>query len=619
MIHFIGDPALVEDTEIVTSTIPKLVKWLKKQDIVGVDTETEGFFDFDNKVIMLQIGNLEDQYVIDTRVIDVSPLAPFFESSTLLKLFWNAKFDVNFLKFTFGFNVENLFDCFLAEAVLNAGREDVRLSLEAAAFKYCHKKLDKTQRSKFVGLNGRPFTYQQIKYGAEDVALLPTIKGRQEQEINQLKLNRVINLENQAVLALADLELAGMSLDVKKWLSIATQTERNRDDAIRLLDSIVLGDKRFAKFVPTGTQTNLFGFEERRIHLNWGSPADKVKVLAAIGIELGTSNVMELLRYRHEPLVAALLEYSKQNKLADAFGRGFLKYVNPHTGRVHQSIWQVLSTGRMSSNEPNLTQIPSKGALAKDIRAAFIAAPNHKFVGGDFSGCELRIIAEGSQDPVWLEAFRNGEDLHSKLACLTFGIDIADVETPPPFKPDTTYRNVQKTINFGLAYGMSEFKLSKTIDVDVEVAADIIARFFKAVPKVESYLAGLGKYSTSHMCSRTLAPFYRIRHYEIPSNEPNTWKVLGAIERAGKNHPIQGSNADLTKAALVFMRKYIKDNNVPVQIVNVIHDEIITEVHEDYAEEWRPIMEGIMVQAAQLVIKSIPVKVDCKISNHWTK
>lgn len=618
MIHFIGDPSLVANTEIKHATVKDLVAWVSTKDIVGVDTETEGLFDFQNKVIMLQIGDLDDQFVIDTRVTDISDLKPFFESSTL-KLFWNAKFDVNFLRFTFGFEVTNVADCFLAECLLNAGRKDVRMSLEAAAMKYCNKKLDKAQRSKFVGLLGRPFTYHQIKYGAEDVALLPIIHELQEAEIYEEGLGTVLKLENAAVMAIADIEYNGMALDRTSWISLANITERNRDESIKRLDDIVLRDPRLARFVPAGIQTNLFGFEERRIKLNWSSPADKVAVLQSLGINLTTSNANELLPFRHEPLVAELLEYSKQNKLADAFGRAFLGYVNPVTTRVHQNIWQVLATGRMASREPNLTQIPSKGALGKAIRACFVASPGTKFVGGDFSGCELRIIAEGSQDPVWLEAFRNGEDLHSKLASIVFDVPIGDVTKPTPFKPDITYREVQKTINFGLAYGMSEFKLAKTIDVEVPVALNIINKFFKAVPKVKAYLDRLGSTAVAYYKARSLAPFYRIRYFDQPQDSYTSFKLLGEIERAGKNHPIQGSNADLTKTALVLIRNHINANNLPIKIVNVIHDEIITECAEEYAEEWRPVMEELMIKAAKFVIRSIPVKVDCKISDKWEK
>lgn len=342
MIYFIGPPELQFGDYTYSNNINVLVNWLKDKTVIAVDTETEGFFDFNNKVIMLQIGNQEDQFVIDTRHVDVQALKPFIESSTLTKVFWNAKFDINFIRHTFGFVTDNVFDCFLAECLLTAGKEDAQLSLGYASVKYLHKTLDKSVRNKFTSLAGRPYTHNQIKYGAEDVEGLIAIMDIQKEELKQERLLRVMNLENCTVSALADIEWNGMLLDTNKWLSVATKTEQNADEYVRILDDYVLNDPRLSRFIPPGIQTNLFGYEERRIKINWSSPAQKVEVIQALGIDLDTSNSMELIKYRKEPLIGALLEYSKQTKLADSFGRDFIKFINPVTGRIHQSIWQVL-------------------------------------------------------------------------------------------------------------------------------------------------------------------------------------------------------------------------------------------------------------------------------------
>lgn len=166
---------------------------------------------------------------------------------------------------------------------------------------------------------------------------------------------------------------------------------------------------------------------------------------------------------------------------------------------------------------------------------------------------------------------------------------------------------------------MSEFKLSKVIDVDVHIARDIIDRFFKAVPGVEAYLRNLGSCGTTYYQARTLMPFFRVRYFDPPEDTYSSFKRLGEIERQAKNHPIQGANGDIVKAALVLIRLEIIKNNYPVKIINVIHDEIITECVEEFAEEWRPIMEALMIKAAGIVIKSIPMKVDCKITDKWEK
>lgn len=163
---------------------------------------------------------------------------------------------------------------------------------------------------------------------------------------------------------------------------------------------------------------------------------------------------------------------------------------------------------------------------------------------------------------------------------------------------------------------MSEFKLSKTIDVDTDTARSIIDSFFEKVPTVKAYLERQGKLGVYYLYSITPPPFKRKRFYKDPGFD---FKAIGAIERASKNAPIQGANADVTKTALIFISNYIRDNKLDIKIVNVIHDEIITECKDELAEEWSKTMSKLMVDAAKVVIKSIPVVVDCKVSDHWSK
>ena len=163
----------------------------------------------------------------------------------------------------------------------------------------------------------------------------------------------------------------------------------------------------------------------------------------------------------------------------------------------------------------NLQQIPSKGSEAKAMRSCFIGDPNELVVTSDISGAELRLIAEASQDPLWIGSFCNGEDLHSVLCSRLFKIDLKEVKNPFPLKPDITYRDVIKTINFGLAYGMSEFKLSNTIKTSVEEARGIIEEYFSVVPKVEKYLKNSGEYGRKYGVSYTIGPIKRPRYFDI--------------------------------------------------------------------------------------------------------
>lgn len=193
---------------------------------------------------------------------------------------------------------------------------------------------------------------------------------------------------------------------------------------------------------------------------------------------------------------------------------------------------------------------------------------------------------------------------------------------------DNTQRDspgLKEILGFQLAYGMSEFKLSNTIQVSTEKAKNIINKFFKMVPNVENFLNLLGTYGKKNGFIRTAKPFKRIRQFpELEKlknnpNHPDKFKILSSIERRSKNMPIQGTNADLIKLALVNTQKEIDKNNWPVKILLSIYDEIQTECREDKAEEWKNKLQEIMITSAQTVLKIVPVKVDCKVTDYWTK
>jgi DNA polymerase-1 len=285
---------------------------------------------------------------------------------------------------------------------------------------------------------------------------------------------------------------------------------------------------------------------------------------------------------------------------------------------VHYNVWQILSTGRISVSEPNLNQIPSKGDLGKQIRNCFVAKEGYKIVGGDFSGMELRIIAEFSKDPLWINAFNDGQDLHSVLCAATFDIPITDVKQETPFKKGVSYRDIQKTINFGLAYGMSKFKLADTMQIPVGEADKIIKKFFKVVPNVERFLNSLGELAKARGYIKTGQPYGRVRWFDGYDDKQNFVRQ-GEIERAGKNTPIQGTNGDIIKSALIKVQRFIDSRSLPINILLSVYDEIQTECPEDLAEWWKTELDRLMVESAQEVIKSIPIVVDCKIANYWDK
>ena len=236
---------------------------------------------------------------------------------------------------------------------------------------------------------------------------------------------------------------------------------------------------------------------------------------------------------------------------------------------------------------------------------------------------ELRLIAEASQDPLWLNSFNNGEDLHAVLCSKLFKIPITDVKKPFPLKPDITYRDVIKTINFGLAYGMSEYKLSNTIKVTKEEALKIINEYFEVVPLVEQYLKNSGNFAKKYGVSYTIGPIKRPRYFDmeiLKSLTDSEKKIrLGSYERQGKNSAIQGANSDWIKLSIIYLYNFIQEKKYPAKLVLTVHDELVSSVREDLAEEWLNIQEEQMIKAGRFFIKSIPIVVESKIGDYWQK
>lgn len=611
MIYLISNKLF--DTDLYqNTTVEHCLDYFKDAFEIQVDTETIGLFT-DGYIFTLQLGDSNNQFVIDCTCTNIQLFKELLENKLLL--FQNAKYDLKFL-YKVGIKPKLLYDTFLAECILTTGLENRELSLEALAFKYCNKKLDKSVRGI---INYEKLSERVVVYAAEDVLCLQTIRDAQIKKIEELDLGMTLWLENMVTFVFAKMEFEGVSLDDKKWLEVAQFTEESTKKCEEELDLIVKNEPKLSKYVPKYVQGNLFGFEERELKINWSSSKQKLEIIKELGFNTDTTGdrFLQINKSKHS-LIAKLIDYNKYNKLASSFGRDFLKFIDKKTKRIHCNIWQILSTGRISVSEPNLNQIPSKGDLAKKIRSCFIPRKGYKIVGGDFSGAELRILAEFSKDPLWVNSFKEGKDLHSVLCAATFDIPIEDVKKETPFKKGVTYRDVQKTVNFGLVYGMSKFKLADTIQISIDDADKIINKFFKAVPKVNQFLKMLGNLGKQRGYIRTAPPFRRIRWFEGYKNKQDKVRQ-GEIERASMNLPVQGVNGDIIKLALIKIQNYIDRNNYPAYIILAVYDEIQTEVREDKAEEWKTILNNLMIEASKVVIKTVPFVVDCKISDYWEK
>lgn len=624
MIKFVGNAELVKSDLYTVVPMSDCVNWLNSINEVDLDTETEGMFNHNNKIVMLQLHDNGITYVVDTRYNDIKCLNKL---ETMTVNGQNLKFDYKFLKFH-GIELDNIYDTFLAECILTTGLSERQLGLAALADKYCGIKLDKSVRNQFIGLGGQPFTESQIVYGVGDVTCIREIKKKQLERAKNLDLLNVIKLENDACLALADIEYNGFKLNSSKWVELAKNAESNVALYENELDSMVKSDPRLTKYVLNKVQGNLFaGFEEgfehdRDINIKWSSPIQVFKVFQDLGLKIESTNEKEISKFQNNyPIVKKFIDYKKHQKLTTTYGMDFLKYINKYTGKVHTSFWQILNTGRISSGEsgkhsqaPNMQNLPANN----DYRNCFIPDYGNKIVSCDFSGQELRLVAFVSKEPVWMDAFNQGKDLHSEVAAMVFDIDISKVKDKPDFLRGKSYRDIAKIVNFGLVYGMSEFKLSNTLSIPVEEAKDMINKYFKNLPKLSEFLKTAANYGKANLMIRTCKPYRRIRFFDDPKGDN---KLIGEIERASKNTVIQGSGADMCKLALVNIRKYIKQHNLQskVKIVMTVHDQIDCEVIADYAEEWSKIQKKLMEDAGSVIIQGIPVLSEITISDCWTK
>ena len=519
----------------------------------------------------------------------------------------------------------------MTERVLNCGKDDVKYGLKDVCKKYLNVELNKEVRNQFIGLTGQPFREDQVVYGAKDVEYLVMVRRKQLPLIDQHKLNNVVDLENRVVTAFADIEYNGLDLDSEKWKEIEAV---NMDKANKLesdLDDMVKNDHRVKHFVSKYIQTDMFTPTEeiRDVDIKWTSPKQVLSVFKCIVPKLENVNGKQMYKYRFKyPLIDKYVKYKEAMKLCTSYGDAFFKNLSSDK-RIHTNFHQILDTGRVSSSKPNMQQIPADNIY----RNCFTAPDGWSFVSADYSSQELNVIAFGSKDPVWIEALKNGEDLHSTCAELVYGEqwlngaedDCAYLSRKNKCNCPThkKLRTNVKTINFGLAYGMGPNKLSDTLNISLDAAKELIEKYFQAFPAIKGFLDKLGNFGKKYGYIKTFPPYNRKRWFS--TWYPRIWDnkssmiELGSIERASKNTPIQGASADMTKLALVLMRDYIKMTGVPVKLVMTVHDQIDTICDNEYLSMWTDKMKELMELAANRIVTNNLLKAEVTVSNCWEK
>jgi len=591
--------------EYITNTEDaiRLLPEIEKYDIIEVDTEDTSLDPFIAKTVLLQIGVLGKAFVFDVREgrVDAKIFKDILEGDKQLKLLQNVVYDYKVLKVNFGIELNRIYDTMLAEQLLYLGLHP-KASLGHLVAKYLHMNMPKDTATSFSDYNQEYKDYQ-LRYAANDVSVLRDIFNAQLPKLQSDGLMRAAKLEFDFIKPLAEMELNGMLLDIPQWLGIIDEKVSERN-----MLRIQLNDV----FESTIDQTTLFGVSL----LNLGSPIQVTQGLRKLGVYVESTDVKELNKHKKHPVVKLLLDYRKYEKFITTYGEPMIDRIHPVTGRLHTQFRQMVDTGRMSSSNPNLQNIPKQ----QKYRSCFIARPGYKLITCDMSAAELRIIANLSKDPLWIKIFNEGGDLHTISAAGIYNISedavVADKKLDDDDPNKRNYRNNSKPISFGLAYGLSEHGLSLRLGISKEEAKLMIDNYFKQYPGVKRFLEDSGRNAVRNRYSTSISG--RRRYYALPDPSDPTFKTArGAVERQGKNMPIQAANADAIKQAMVYVLERIKGYDA--KLLLTVHDEVIVEARDDQVNELKLIVEQSVKDGFDSFFDLVKMEAEAGVEDHWVK
>ena len=522
----------------------------------------------------------------------LATLKPILENPSIGKVGQNLKYDYNVFK---NHNITLngiIFDTMLESYLLNstAGRHD----MDSLALKYLgHKTITFAE---VAGVGARQLCFNQIPvaiaapYAAEDAEI--TLKLHQTlYPMMDDKLRCVLHeIEMPLLIVLAEMERHGVLIDKDTLLK---HGERLKARIIILQEeALLLAGKEFNLNSPKQLQEILY--QDQKLPVLAKTPTGQPSTAESVLQELAFD-------YR---LPAVILEYRSLSKLVSTYIDALPKRIDPKTQRVHTSYNQaVAATGRLSSSEPNLQNIPIRSEEGRLIRKAFIAPPNHTLLAADYSQIELRIMAHLSQDANLLKAFANGWDIHSATASEIFSVNLNDVSHEQ--------RRRAKAVNFGLIYGMSAFGLAKQLGVERQDAQQYIDCYFQRYPGVLNYMENTRKQAHQQGFVETLFG----RRLYLPEINARSIMRQKAAERMAINAPMQGTAADIIKKAMLSVADWQNSQPRPdIRMIMQVHDELVFEVHNDAIESAKHIVRTLMEGAVQL---SVPLLVSIGVGHDW--
>jgi len=516
-------------------------------------------------------------------------LKPVFEDKKLAKVAQNGKYDAEVLAGQ-GVEVKNLtFDTMIAAYLLG----EKSIGLKALAFSRLG--IEMTPISELIGTGAKQSCISQAEiertgdYACADADMTLRLAEIFDAELHQKGLWQLFtDVEMPLVPVLVRMEMNGICIDSQ----LLGQMSRRLGG--RLLE----------------LETEIYENAGHKFNIN--SPQqlgpvlfDELKLPAAGRTKSGYSTsatVLESLRSVH-PIIEPVIEYRQLSKLKSTYIDALPALVNPRTKRLHTSFNQTrTATGRLSSSDPNLQNIPVRGEQGREIRQTFIAPTNCYLLSADYSQIDLRVLAHLSQDPALLETFHQDGDIHTATAVRLFGVAEDEVTAD--------MRRLAKTVNFGVIYGMSGYGLEQATELSRDEAHEFIASYFDKHPKVKEYLESTKKQARESGYVQTVLG----RRRAIPEINASNRNLREAAERMAINMPVQGTSADIIKVAMVRLDEEMIKRNMKSKLLLQVHDELIFEVPEDELEEMKKLVPQIMATSLEL---SLPLKVDVKVGKNW--
>ena len=580
----------------------RLVKYLLVQDEICFDTETDNLDPIEANMVGIAFSYQKGEaYYVPTPPDDkaetqliVDEFRPVFESEKISKIAQNAKYDVQIMK-NYNIAVKGpIFDTMLAHYLIDP---DTRHNMDTLAENYLN--YSPVSITELIGKKGVKQgnmrdvpVHQVVEYAGEDADITYQLKTSLQPMLEEGTLKKLFEeVEIPLMHVLADIEYNGVKIDVDVLSAMSKELEV---EALKAQTEI---------FEMAGEEFNVASPKQLGVVL-----FDKLKLIdkpkkTKTGQYATGEDILSKLAVEHD-IARRILEFREYQKLKSTYVDALPTMVSPVDGLVHTDYRQaVAATGRLSSNNPNLQNIPIRTPKGREIRKAFIPrSEEYTLLAADYSQIELRIVASLAKDEGMIEAFKSGRDIHSTTASKVFNVPLEEV--------DRDMRRKAKEVNFGLIYGISAFGLAQNIGISRTEAQQIITAYFNEFPGVKSYMDAQVNKAREFTYVETILG----RRRYLRDIHSKNMTVRGHAERNAINAPIQGSAADMIKVAMINIHKWMKQENMKSKMIMQVHDELVFDVHKSELEIMKTKIPELMMGAVEL---DVPMEVEVGVGENW--